>query len=179
MASEPRILASKRLREAWPPVSEDDVQLPSGARKTWIRMHLGTSAAILAVTKEKEIVLTREYRHGLGRVAFSLPGGTAREGESPDACARRELLEETGYEAGRVLELFSGNSLTAYLDGMLHLFFTRDCRPTDRRPDPDEIAAVERMTLTKALAEARSGAFESLVLTAAILLADARGWLVT
>ena len=88
------------------------------------------------------------------------------------------MLEETGYEAGRVLELFAGNSLTAYLDGMLHLFFTRDCRPTDRRPDPDEIAAVERMTVTKALAEARSGAFESLVLTSAILLADARGWLV-
>src|SRR5438034_1269969 len=87
MAAEPRIIGSKRLRDAWPPVSEDEVQLPSGARKTWIRMHLGMSAAILAVTKEKEIVLTREYRHGLGRVAFSLPGGTAREGESPDAGA--------------------------------------------------------------------------------------------
>src|SRR5437667_12800512 len=116
MASEPRILASKRLREAWPPVSEDDVQLPSGARKTWIRMHLGTSAAILAVTKEKEIVLTREYRHGLGRVAFSLQGGTGREGETPEVCGRLELLQETGYEAGRGLELFHGNNLTAYAD---------------------------------------------------------------
>src|SRR5437660_10344226 len=143
MASEPRILASKRLREAWPPVSEDDVQLPSGARKTWIRMHLGTSAAILAVTKEKEIVLTREYRHGLGRIAFSLPGGTAREGGSPGACARRELLEVTGYEARRVLALFDGNSLTAYRDGRLHLFSTRDCRPTERRRDPDASAASE------------------------------------
>src|SRR5437763_15879369 len=145
MAAEPRILGSKRLRDARPPVAEDEVQLPSGARKSGIRMLLGMSAAILAVTKEKEIVLTREYRHGSGRVAGSLPGGTAREGESPDACARRELLEETGYEAGRVGELFAGNSLTAYLDGMLHLFFTRDCRPSDRRPEPDEIAAVERM----------------------------------
>ena len=178
MVPEPRIIASKRLRDAWPPLTEDEVQLPSGARKHWIRMHLGTSAAILVVTKEKEIVLTREYRHGLGRLAFSLPGGTARDGESPEACARRELLEETGYEAGRVLELFAGNSLTAYLDGTLHLFFSRDCRPTDRRPDPDEIAAVERITVTQALAEARSGAFESVVVTVAILLADARGWLV-
>src|SRR5207302_9830544 len=118
MASEPRILASKRLREAWPPVSEDDVQLPSGARKTWIRMHLGTSAAILAVTKEQEVVLTREYRHGLGRIAFSLPGGTAREGESPNPCARRELREGTGYEAGRVRDVFARDSLTAVLDGL-------------------------------------------------------------
>src|SRR5947208_13000009 len=146
MASEPRILASKRLREAWPPVSEDDVQLPSGARKTWIRMHLGTSAAILAVTKEKEIVLTREYRHGLGRIAFSLPGGTARGGESPDACARGEVIEATGYEAWRVLELFGGNRLTAYLAGMLHLFFTWEFRPTDGRPAADERRPGERMT---------------------------------
>jgi ADP-ribose pyrophosphatase len=178
MASEPRIIASKRIRDAWPSISEDEVQLPSGARKNWIRLHFGTSAAILAVTKEKEIVLTREYRHGLRRIAFSLPGGAARDGESADACARRELLEETGYEAGRVLELFAGNSLTGYLEGTLHLFFTRDCRPTDRRPNPDEIDSVERMSVTQALSDARSGTFESAVLTLAILLADARGWLV-
>ena len=178
MPSEIRVVDSKRIRDAWPPVSEDDVELPSGTRKHWIRLHLGTSAAILAVTKEKEIVLTREYRHGLGRTALALPGGTARQGEAPDACARRELLEETGYEAGRVLEMFAGNSLTAYLEGTLHLFFSRDCRPTGRSPDPDEVQAVERVSVTKALSDARSGTFESVVLTLAILLADARGWLV-
>jgi hypothetical protein len=60
----------------------------------------------------------------------------------------------------------------------LHLFFTRDPRLTDRRPDPDEIQAVERISVTKALADARSGAYESAILTLAILMADARGWLV-
>ena len=177
-ASEPRVVATKRIRDTWPPISEDEVVLPSGARKDWIRMHLGTSAAILAVTKEKEIILTREYRHGLARTAYSLPGGTARDSESADDCARRELLEETGYQAGRLLEMFAGNSLTAYLEGTLHLFFTRECVPTDRRPDPDEIQSVERMSVTQALANARAGAFESAVLTLAILMADARGWLV-
>ncbi len=176
--SEPRVVGTKQLRDAWPPISEDDVVLPSGTRKNWIRIQLGTSAAILAVTKEKEIVLTREYRHGLGRTAYSLPGGTARDSESADDCARRELLEETGYEAGRLLEMFAGNSLTAYLEGTLHLFFTRECHPTSRQPDPDEIQAVERMSVTQALANARAGVFESAVLTLAILMADARGWLV-
>ena len=178
MAPEPHTVATKRIRDAWPPISEDEVVLPSGTHKRWIRMHLGTSAAILAVTSEKEIVLTREYRHGLGRIAHSLPGGTARDSESPEACARRELLEETGYEAGRLLEMFAGNSLTAYLEGTLHVFFTRECHPTGRRPDPDEIQAVERMSVTQALANARAGTFESAVVTLAILMADARGWLV-
>ena len=177
MGTEPRVVGTHRLRDAWPPISEDEVELPSGNRKQWVRLHFGTSAAILPLVK-KEIVLTREYRHGLGRIAFSLPGGTAKDGESPEACARRELLEETGFEAKRFLEMYAGNNLTAYLEGTLHIFFAKDCRATDRRPDPDEIIAVERMSVTQALARARAGEFESTVVTLAILMADARGWLV-
>ena len=178
MVSEPRVVSSRRLRDAWPAISEDEVELPSGARKHWIRLHLGTSAAVLAVTKEKEIVLTREYRHGLGRVVHSLPGGTAKDGESAEACAKRELLEETGYEAARMLEIYAGNNLTAYLEGTLHLFLAKDSRSTGRQPNPDEIQGVERMSVTQALSRARGGEFESTVVTLAILMADARGWLV-
>lgn len=177
MVSEPRVVATQRLRDGWPPISEDEVELPSGIRKRWIRLHFGTSAAVLPVTKEGDILLTREYRHGLGRVVYSLPGGTARDGETAEAAARRELLEETGYEVAKLLEMYAGNNLTAYLDGTLHVFFAKDCRPTDRRPDPDEIAGIERMSVTQALARARSGDFESTVVTLAILMADARGWL--
>ena len=177
MGTAPRVVRTHRLRDAWPPISEDEIELPSGIRKQWVRLHFGTSAAVLPLVK-KEIVLTREYRHGLGKIAFSLPGGTAKDGESPEACARRELLEETGFEAKRFLEMYAGNNLTAYLEGTLHLFFAKDCRPTDRRPDPDEIVAVERMSVTQALARARAGEFESTVVTLAILMADARGWLV-
>lgn len=177
MTPEPHVVGSRTVRQDWPPISEEDVELPSGTRKRWIRMHLGTSAAVLAVT-QRQILLTKEYRHGLGRVVHSLPGGTARAGESVEDCARRELLEETGYEPGRLLEMYAGNSLTAYLEGTLHLFFASECRPTGRRPDPDEIQAVEPMSVTQALANARAGAFESAILTLAILMADARGWLV-
>src|SRR5437879_12177655 len=99
MTSEPRILSSQPVREGWPPISEEEVELPSGARKRWIRMHFGTSAAVLPVTPYEQIVLTREYRHGLGRIVHSLPGGHARHGESAGACARRELIEATCYQA--------------------------------------------------------------------------------
>ncbi len=177
MGTAPRVVRTHRLRDAWPPISEDEVELPSGNRKQWVRLHFGTSAAVLPLVKN-EIVLTREYRHGLGRIAFSLPGGTAKDGESPEACARRELLEETGFEATKFLEMYVGNNLTAYLEGTLHIFFAKDCRKTDRRPDPDEIVAVERMSVTQALARARAGEFESTVVTLAVLMADARGWLV-
>ena len=178
MGSEPRVVGTHWLRKDWPPISEEEVELPSGTRKRWIRLHFGTSAAVLAMTNDSEVLLTREYRHGLGRVAFSLPGGTAKDGETAEACARRELLEETGYEAAKLLEMYAGNNLTAYLEGTLHLYFARNCRATGRVPDPDEIIGVEKMSATQALARARSGEFESTVVTLAILMADARGWLV-
>lgn len=177
MGETPRILHTKRLREAWPPISEDDVELPSGDRRNWIRLHVGASAAVLPLTQEGQVVLTREYRHGLGRVTYSLPGGIARGSETPEACARRELMEETGLEAGRLLPLHEGNNLTAYLEGTLHLFFASGCRGTKNEPNPDEVTAVERMTPLSALDRARRGDFESTVVTVAILLADARGWL--
>jgi len=175
----PKVLASRRLREEWPPISEDEVLLGTGHRKKWIRLHFGNSAAVLAVTKDREVVLTREYRHGLGRVAIALPGGICEDGESPEACAERELLEETGLKPGRILHLYSGNSLTGYLEGTLHLFFADGCTWTGRTPDPDEVESLEKVTPLRALDLARRGEFESTIVALAILLADHRGWLIS
>ena len=175
----PKILASRTVREAWPPISEDQVELADGTRKNWVRLHFGMSAAVLPVTAEGKVVLTREYRHGLGRVALALPGGTAEDGETPEACARRELLEETGLQPGKLMHLYSGNSLTGYLAGTLHLFFAADCKATGRAPDPAEVESLEYLSPTQALDRARRGEYESTMLALAILLADARGWLVS
>lgn len=177
MADVPKVLRTRKLREGWPPISEDEIELPGGAHKEWIRLHFGESSAVLPLTEDRRIVLTREYRHGVGRVVLALPGGSAEDGETPEACARRELLEETGLEPGRLLHLYSGNSLTAYLEGTLHIFFSDGCTATGRRPDPDEVVGLERLTPTRALDLARRGEFESTIVALAILLADARGWL--
>ncbi len=178
MANVPKVLTSRSLRDAWPPITEDEVELPGGARTNWVRFHFGTSAAVLPLTEDRKVVLTQEYRHGLGRIAIALPGGTAEDGESPEACARRELLEETGLEPTKLMHLYSGNSLTGYLTGTLHLFFAKDCRATGSRPDPEEVESLLYLSPTQALDRARRGEFESTVLALAILLADARGWLV-
>jgi ADP-ribose pyrophosphatase len=178
MTSLPKVLGSRTLRDAWPPITEDEIELANGMRRNWVRFHFGNSAAVLPLTTEGKVVLTHEYRHGLGRIAVALPGGTAEDGESVEDCARRELLEETGLEPGKLMHLYSGNSLTGYLTGTLHLFFAKDCKATGRAPDPEEVESLLYLSPTQALDRARRGEFESTVLALAILLADARGWLV-
>ena len=174
----PKVIGSRSIRESWPPITEDEVELASGVRKNWVRFHFGASSAVLPLTVDGKVVLTHEYRHGLGRIAVALPGGGAENGESPEACARRELLEETGLAPGKLMHLDSGNSLTGYLSGTLHLFFAKDCKPTGKAPDPEEVESLLYLSPTQALDRARRGEFESTVLALAILLADARGWLV-
>jgi 8-oxo-dGTP pyrophosphatase MutT (NUDIX family) len=56
-------------------------------------------ANILALTKNGEVVLVKQYRHGVCDVLWELPGGVVEDGEDPTDGARRELLEETGYRA--------------------------------------------------------------------------------
>jgi 8-oxo-dGTP pyrophosphatase MutT (NUDIX family) len=63
---------------------------------------------IVALTERGEIVLAREYRHGVGEVLTGLPCGIMEQGESnPEVTARRELEEETGYAGGTFVELAS------------------------------------------------------------------------
>jgi 8-oxo-dGTP pyrophosphatase MutT (NUDIX family) len=84
---------------------------------------------VVAVTEARQIVLVRQYRHGLGRVDYELPGGVADDTDaSPEASARRELLEETGYGGGdwRPFMVLSPNP--ALQSNLVHTFLATGVR---------------------------------------------------
>lgn len=85
-------------RGRWVGVSIDTVQLPTGATYEYSRIErAGIGVGVVGFNAAGEILLEREYRHGVGEVIWQIPGGLANEGEDLQAAGLRELREETGY----------------------------------------------------------------------------------
>ena len=94
-------------RDRWLTVRSDDCRSASGVEiKPYHVLELPTWLNIVALTGDGRIVLVTEYRHGTGEVLTGLPSGTMDPKDAdPEAAARRELLEETGYGGGTFLPL--------------------------------------------------------------------------
>jgi 8-oxo-dGDP phosphatase len=99
-------------RPPWLVLRQQRFRLPSGREIAdyWISEY-PPWVNVVAVTRNDELVLVRQYRPGLGAVHYELPAGVVEEGEAVEAAARRELAEETGFGAGRwsVLTRLSAN----------------------------------------------------------------------
>ncbi len=80
-------------------------ELPSGEAKMFSLKYEGKAAAVLALTADGGVILARQYRPGPNAVLDELPGGGPEPGETFEQAAARELLEETGYRAGRLVSL--------------------------------------------------------------------------
>lgn len=80
---------------------------------------------VIPITPEQEVVLIRQYRHGTREVTLEIPGGIVEPGDSPLEAARRELREETGYEAGELIELGFVHPNPAFLDNRCYFFLAQ------------------------------------------------------
>ncbi len=94
-----RTLATREVfHNRWIGVEVDDVELPGGQRYEYTRLRpAGVGVAVLGFNQAGEVLLEREYRHGVGQVIWQLPGGLSDPGEDLQAAGLRELQEETGY----------------------------------------------------------------------------------
>jgi len=98
---------------------------------------------VIPVTPDGQVVLIRQYRHGVGEVTLEIPGGMVDEGEGdPLETARRELLEETGYEAAEIVQIGVVAPNPAFLNNACYSFLARDVHRV-REPQFDGTEYIE------------------------------------
>lgn len=115
------------------------------------------AAAVVALDSDQRVCVVRQYRHGIEDFLWEIPAGKLDRGESPAACAVRELAEETGVKAR------SWTSLGIYLPApgifteVIHLYLARDLQVGVATPDVDEELELEWLPLSVALARVVNG----------------------
>ena len=167
-------LRSERLLETpYFALRSDKLRLPGGAVKDpYYVVERPDAAIIFPLTGEGEAVLVRQYRPPLERMELGLPAGLVEEGEKPEAAARRELLEETGYSGGEWEPLGALASSPSLKDNWAYLFLARGVEEM-APPDPDEHELVEtvRVPVGELLGLIRAGEIVSSSGVAAVMLA--------
>ncbi len=87
---------------------------------------------IIGVTTDDKIVLIEQFRHGTEEIILEIPGGMIDKGESPETAARREFVEETGFEAEEFIFLGESRPNPALQNNTIYHFYAKDCVKTGR-----------------------------------------------
>ena len=125
----------------------DEVELPSGHRTQRNVVRHPGAVAIVPVLPDGRVVMVRQYRYAAGKELLEIPAGTLEPDEPPLECARRELIEETGYEAGEMEILLSCYMAPGYSSEVIHLYLAGGLREVGGESEPDEEIAVEKLDL--------------------------------
>ena len=115
----------------------DELEYPERKALVEIVEHRG-AVVIAAQPTPETIVLVEQYRHPVGARQWEVPAGTIDPDEEPDACAARELREETGYTAKQMRRLWSAYSAPGFCTELLHFYAATDLTPGEREPDAGE-----------------------------------------
>lgn len=121
----------------------DTVRFPDGStgQLEMIR-HPGASAVVPMLDDpagpDPRVLLIRQFRHAADGVIWEVPAGRLDPGETPEACARRELVEETGMRAGRLERLTTIYTTPGFTDERIHLFLAGGLEEGDHRREADE-----------------------------------------
>jgi ADP-ribose pyrophosphatase len=134
----------------------DTVRFPDGSAGTLeILRHPGAAAVVPFLddprSDDPRIVLIRQFRHAADGDLWEIPAGRLDAGEEPEACARRELREETGYSAGDCRRLVTILTTPGFTDERIHLFLAIGLRTGDHAREADEFVEVHEVRWSEAL----------------------------
>lgn len=156
----------------------DTVRFPDGSEgELEMIRHSGAAAVVPLLdpptAPDPRIILLKQYRYAAAGFLLEIPAGRPeRPGEPWELCARRELEEETGYMAGRLVPLTRIFTTPGFTDEVIHLFLALDLQPGTTALDPDEFIEPVTVRFSEAMQWIHSGQIIDAKTICALLFAN-------
>jgi ADP-ribose pyrophosphatase len=140
----------------------DVVEFPDGnTGELEIFRHPGASAVVPFLSDpagpDPQLLLIKQYRYAADGYMYEIPAGRLDPGENPEACAHRELREETGCTAVSLQHLYTMYTTPGFTDERIHIFLATGLEQGDAAREADEFLTVETVQLSRALEMIKSG----------------------
>ncbi len=129
---------------------KDDVTLPNGRTSTREIVEHPGAVVILAESNPGKIMMVKQFRKPVEEILWELPAGTVEPSERMINCARRELEEETGYQAKTWERVYQFYSAPGFCNESLVLYFAQNLTKTNQNTDHDEFIQVIEIDKEKA-----------------------------
>jgi ADP-ribose pyrophosphatase len=156
-------------------VTTDHVEEPNGVRARRDVIHHSGSVVVLAVDDSgatPRVLLERQYRHAASDYLWELPAGRIDPGEKELQAARRELLEETGYIAGKWRRILKFYASPGFVAETMAVFMATDLRAGEAQPEEDEVIYKRMVPLPTAVRMVISGTIRDAKTISSVLWLD-------
>lgn len=148
---------------------QDTMQIPNGTTAKWDFINHKGAAACVAVKKNGNLVMVRQYRNALERETIEIPAGGINPGEDMRLAALRELEEETGYKAGKFEFLLSIRTTVAFCNELIDIYLAEDLEEGEQHLDEDEYLEIVEYPLSELLDMIEKGVIQDSKTVSAIL----------
>ncbi|MBI2165113.1 MAG: NUDIX hydrolase [Chloroflexi bacterium] len=148
----------------------DTVALDNGVTAERETVEHSPAVVVVPVDSEENVLLVRQYRWPAGEYLLEAPAGSLEEGEEAEEAALREMEEETGYTAVKLVKLSSFWTTPGFTTELMHAYLATQLMPREARPEADEVIELVRVPLAQALAMVRRGEIRDAKSIAALLM---------
>jgi len=129
-------------------------------------------AGALPLFDDGRVALVKQYRHPARRELLEIPAGRIEDGETPAACAAREVEQEIGFRAGRMKKLAEFYSTPGFCEERLYVYLATELTPGLQNLDHDELIEIVYLPLDEAVKMAERGGIEDSKTIIALLMAN-------
>ena len=156
----------------------DTVKLQSGETSVREFMDHPGAAAALPILPGNKTLLIKQFRYPVNKFTLEIPAGKISGKESPLACIKRELAEETGFSASRFIKILDFNPTSAFSNEIIRIYLAENLTKSNASPDDDEFIEPVIMSMDKAVALAEENKIKDSKTLIALLYWKAFGRLI-